>query len=219
MVAPGRDVRELPGGRQDAWAVLARVETVLADRADDWDDGDHRVVITDELGEHRGEDLERARSGFERRGHGRIQRLVLEARGGAGPPRCRVELGPDRGRVVAEHVDPAVARDLAGTVERILIRHGRSSGSPERGEPGPDSAGREGRGVPGRTVAAVTVVVIAGGAVALVATGTPPASLTRNPWVITVVGGLIASGLTWAVRGLLLPPDGEQRRGRKNRGL
>lgn len=184
-----RSVRELPAGHQDDWSLLDRIERVLAERADEWDDGRYEVVLTDGIGEHRGDAVEEARSRFEQEGQGDVERIVLSARGGDDGPRCTVELAAsDKGRIVAEHHDPTAAEDLAGAVERLVLRR-----RPRREDSG-DGAPNV-RVIVGSLLAAAALVVVAWSAAAA-----PLSSVLRNPWVVTIVGGLLASLLAWLVR-------------------
>lgn len=297
MTGTNRSIRALPAGHQDDWSLLAEIEDVLADRADDWDDGAYGVVLTDDLGDHRGDDLDEVRSSFEEDGHGAVRRVVLTATSSNDLPRCEVALGAtEESRVVVEHPGETAAEDLAGLVERLVVRRasekqeseertgdtGADETRPAPGAPdgadadgadadrpdadGPDTdadadgadAGADGanadtdadahredravtrgaRGAGARAASmdtsgfdrstdpsvvgddtqrpvgasgvplprAVLVALAAVAGVVLLAwwvSGAEIGALLRNPWVVTVGGGLVATLLIWIVRGVL----------------
>ncbi len=184
MVGPTRTERSLPGGHEGDWDLLGRIEDVLAAHADDWDDGSYHVTVTDGLGEHRAGSVGEAREAAEAEGAGHVEEVILRADGSAYS--CTVELGKSGGSVVAWGRDATEVEELAGRIQRVVQTMSTTAGNPDRSW---------GPAVLGFLAVSVAVVVIA-----TLITGEPLGVVLTRPWVVTVVGGLLAILISWLLR-------------------
>lgn len=209
MSSSARERRDLDGDPAD-WSLLERIERILAEPADEWDDGELSVTLTDAIGEHRGGSVEEVRAAFDAEGQGEVAAAVLEARGSA--HHCRVELRADgSGSVAAETGDDLEAEDLAGAVERVVRRSTAGDGeepAADRGEPaagGAPHTRHSDAGEPSElpsTAATLAAIGVLLGALALllIVSDRPPTELLREPWVITIGGGLLTIFIAWLVK-------------------
>lgn len=209
MPSGSRTDRSLPGGHETDWDLLSQLEDVLAERADSWDDGSYQVTIADEAGERRVSSVAEGRSAVGDEGVGNVRRTQLEADGSSYS--CTVSLTGAGGSVVVSGDDETAVEDLADRIERTVRSFGPQPSAPETSPSGPSGADPSPepeeaaeRGGPGRPptglvvgVAAVSLAVVV---ITALITGEPVGETLTRPWVITVVGGLVAILISWHLR-------------------
>jgi hypothetical protein len=202
-----RDIDVPPTDR----SFLRQVEVLLAEPADEWDDGALEVRVTDAAGEHTASSVEEAWGALESHGQGEIEAAAVTATGSGGL-RCAVTArssGP--GRVVAIAPSQETADELVGEVERIARQAASHSdtvpaGDSAEAEPAQDAEGSEVAGSSDSELPSATATVVAIGVlltvlgVIVVVSDQPARQLLLNPWFVTLGGGLLTIFVAWLVK-------------------